>query len=71
MTEDIPPIDDDDRPFSRSERAALRKIIEDDRRARWLRATIRLWLAGIAGVIAFLISIKDYIRGAFKGVIGS
>ena len=70
MTDENNLEDDADRPFTKAERKALREIIDADRKAKWLRATIRLWLAGIAAFIAFILSIKDYLRGAIKGMVG-
>lgn len=45
------PQSDEDRQLTPDERRRLRKMLEDDSRARWLYTSIRVWLGYIAGAI--------------------
>ena len=59
---------DDD--FSEEERRDIRKLIEDDRRARWAWKQARIWAtwisAGIIGVIATYDAVSRFVRGIMK-----
>ncbi|QLP96171.1 MAG: hypothetical protein HZY79_00485 [Rhodoblastus sp.] len=49
---------DEDRPFTSDERKELRAILENDRRAKWFWATIRIWAGWLSAVAAFVLLLK-------------
>lgn len=46
-------------PLTDDELKAIRETIEQDKRAKWLWASIRLWSASIAGASGFVILIYE------------
>lgn len=61
------PDNDDDRPFTPSERKALRKILIQEERAKWFWSTARVWVSWGAATIGTLYACRDYIKGAIRG----
>lgn len=46
------------RPFSDEELAELRLMLEEDRRAKWVWATLRVWAGWGLGLVAAYIAAK-------------
>jgi len=45
----------------------FREILIQERRMRWLWASVRRWLAWIAGVAAAIVAFRDDIAALFRG----
>lgn len=59
-----------DGPFTASERAQIRRMIEYDRNKKWLRTVIQSSAAWIVGVITAIYMGYDFVAGAVKRMIG-
>lgn len=57
-------------PLSSDERRAIRQLLLDESRARWLWKSVRVWAAWVAAIIVFLVTIQDWLIAAFKRLIG-
>lgn len=58
----------DNRPFTAAERKAIRKLLEQDARAKWLWSTLRTWVGWGAATIAALYSIREHIKNVAKAI---
>jgi len=59
-----------DAPLDATELQELRRIIETERRTRWLWATIRTFALWITAVIAAFYALGEVIVRALKGLLG-
>ncbi len=57
-------------PLTADERKALRQLLLDESRARWLWSSIRIWAGWIGAVLVFLIAAQDYIIAFFRRLFG-
>ena len=53
-------------PLTDEERRKLRRIIDSDEKAAWLRSMLRAWGAWVAGGIVSLIALNSTLRDWFK-----
>ena len=60
--------EEENHPLTKRELLELRKILEQDRRARWLWSTVRLWAAWFSGVVLAIITLHEKIRDFFKSI---
>lgn len=58
-------------PLSEAELTEVRRILESDRRAKWLWASIRGTLAWVAAVIAGLVAFRNDIGEVIKMLISA
>jgi hypothetical protein len=65
--DDAEPKNDEDRPFTPAERKAIRKMLVQEERAKWLWSTLRIWAGYLVGAISVLYAAKDHIKNALKG----
>ena len=56
--------------LTESERRELRRLLDGDRKTRWLFATLRISALWIAGVIAALYAILQILRDGVKALLG-
>lgn len=66
----MPPSDfesDEDRPFTPAERKAIRDLLIQEERAKWLWSTLRIWGSYLVAAISILYAVKDHIKNALKG----
>lgn len=61
---------EDQSPLSDKEILELRQIIEADKRAKWLGATIRTWAIWLAAVIGGATVFWDAAERVLKAIIG-
>lgn len=57
-------------PLTSEERKALRQLLLDESRARWLWKSIRIWAAWIGAALVFIVTIQDWLIAFFKRMLG-
>ena len=66
--------DDDDRdpdelPFTATERAELRRLMESERRAKWLWGSIRVWALWVTAVVAAVTVGREALKAAARSLL--